>query len=322
MPSPSRARAPTRSTITAGGADQRVIDVNPDADDNVTISGLTITGGNIAGSYNGGGVYHDVGNLTLDHVVITDNHTAKGFGGGVASDAETRRLLITDSVISGNSSLYQGGGLYAFYGDVTITGTSITGNSSTGDGGGGIKFRGFEQLGLTITSSTVSGNHAEAYGGGLYLYGTSDTTITSSTIDNNVSAMGGGGIEIYRLDGPTVIANSTISGNTAANTGGAMYGLAEAPVSILQSTIAGNTVGATGGLHLNDADTTITGTIIGDNHDDGGDDAAATDLDTQFIDSLEPKDGGNPKNGPGKGGGVGCRGRRPAPGSRCGAAPR
>ncbi len=93
--------------------------------------------------------------------------------------------------------------------------------------------------------------------------------------------MGGGGIEIYRLDGPTVIANSTISGNTAANTGGAMYGLAEAPVSILQSTIAGNTAGATGGLHLNDADTTITGTIIGDNHDDGGDDAAATDLDTR-----------------------------------------
>ena len=86
----------------------------------VEIVNGTITGNrNDTSGYGGGGVCADSGDLTIDHCRITDNTAANGSGGGVSmggkhgGTVENASLTIKDSVISGNTSTAQGGGVYA-----------------------------------------------------------------------------------------------------------------------------------------------------------------------------------------------------------------
>jgi len=73
----------------------------------VTLAGLTITGGDVSG--NGGGIFYEGagfggGNLTIRDSVIRDNY-AQGDGGGIhatVNDAVT--MTIEDSVVSGNQA--------------------------------------------------------------------------------------------------------------------------------------------------------------------------------------------------------------------------
>lgn len=86
----------------------------------ILLKDLTITGNrNDTSGYGGGGVCADSGDLTIDHCRITDNTAANGSGGGVSmggkhgGTVENASLTIKDSVISGNTSTAQGGGVYA-----------------------------------------------------------------------------------------------------------------------------------------------------------------------------------------------------------------
>ena len=81
---------------------------------NLTLTGLTITGGRATGSFdNGGGIRFN--------------------SGGV--------LSLSNSTVSGNSSGGDGGGIYTRTGDVSLSSSTVSGNSSDGNGGG---------VGLTI----------------------------------------------------------------------------------------------------------------------------------------------------------------------------
>lgn len=161
----------------------------------VEIVNGTITGNrNDTSGYGGGGVCADSGDLTIDHCRITDNTAANGSGGGVSmggkhgGTVENASLTIKDSVISGNTSTAQGGGIYLSRPeqsetapDTTICGNTIQKNS--GKNGGGIYIRNsmpnrtiagsvtntVEQEVLDIGSTVViSGNTAGQLGGGIY----------------------------------------------------------------------------------------------------------------------------------------------------------
>ena len=106
----------------------------------VAISGLTLTGGDVA-SILGGGAISNRENLTVTALTITGNSagsTTTGFhGGGIVNFGGN--LTVNASTISGNTVLFgRGGGIYSTFGTMTISQSTISGNfvSSTGSGGG------------------------------------------------------------------------------------------------------------------------------------------------------------------------------------------
>ena len=149
-------------------------------------------------------------------------------------------------------------------GDLTINDTTLSGGRTTDEGGGIFNFYGS----LTLNNSTLSDNETLYYefGGGVYnRAGT--VTISDSTFSDNYAMDEGGAIAHF--NGMVTINNSTFSGNTAGDDGGAIvnyYGTME----INNSTFSGNTAGF-GGAIYNDAYLTIrNSTFTGNSASFGG----------------------------------------------------
>jgi uncharacterized protein (TIGR03437 family) len=148
----------------------------------VSLSGITITGGNGAGA---GG----------------------GDGGGALNNGA---LTVTNSTISGNTTDNSGGGIGNF-GVLTVTSSTISGNTANGFFGGGSISNGGT---LTVTSSTISGNSApngDNKGGGILTFGAA--TITNCTITNNAAAGAASAGGVFRSGGTVTIRNSLIAAN-------------------------------------------------------------------------------------------------------------
>jgi hypothetical protein len=199
----------------------------------VSISGLTLAGGDVTGE--GGGIYNEE-NLTVSGCAVLGN-TATSFGGGVFSEKGT--LSLADSTLTGNVAGLRGGGLGSHLGYLYLRNDSITFNSATA-GGGIYNLANLGVIGCTIANNSVS---ASVPAGG--------------TISGSVGA----GID--NAAGQAVIASSTISGNalqwtyagdvTFNTNGGA--GIANAgSLSISSCTVSGNSVtlnGSDGSLSIN-----------------------------------------------------------------------
>ena len=156
----------------------------------ILLKDLTITGNrNDTSGYGGGGVCADSGDLTIDHCRITDNTAANGSGGGVSMGSkhggtvENASLTIKDSVISGNTSTAQGGGIYS---------------------------ENYE--GISILSGAIQGNRAAKHGGGIYIRNSMPNRTIAGSVTNTVEQ------EVLDI-GSTVV----ISGNTAGQLGGGIY---------------------------------------------------------------------------------------------------
>ncbi|HEV8580793.1 MAG TPA: choice-of-anchor Q domain-containing protein [Thermoanaerobaculia bacterium] len=264
-------QGPGAAALTVSGNDSsRVFYLyNGSALLDVTISGLTVTGGMAA---LGAGIADLGENLVLDGVTITENE-AGAFGGGLAATececGDGFALTIRDSVISGNTAFLAAGGIYLGYtgGPLLIQNTVISGNQA-GYAGGGI-FLYAAGGDTTIVDSTISGNQAGYGGGGMFFLTSYDGThtIRGTTISGN-SAPIGGGLFLYSLDDPFVIENSTISGNQAtAGDGGGVYLYSfYNDVTFRHTTIAGNSAsGSGGGLFSVAATVEVENTIVGDN---------------------------------------------------------
>lgn len=190
----------------------------------ITISGLTITGGSAA---NGAGIQNVRENLTLDGVLLTANH-ATANGGGFWGDSTSAALTIRNSTITGNTAA-NGAGIYLYhtFGPVLIETSSIRNNDSTVNGGGLHVFFLYDDFNLA--DSTVSGNTAGERGGGVYVEVTRGVSainagiqhVTRSTISGNTASEGGGAF-FYNVATTFTFENSTISGNqaTGGNGGG------------------------------------------------------------------------------------------------------
>lgn len=211
---------------------------------NGTITGGTESGVKITGA--------EGSEILLKDLTITGNRNdTSGYGGGVSmggkhgGTVENASLTIKDSVISGNTSTAQGGGVYAAVtdGSVSITGSTLSGNSATAQGGG-ISVSASGSTDVTLSGNTILENTAGQDGGGIYLSRPEqsetapDTTICGNTIQKN-SGKNGGGIYIRNSMPNRTIAGSVtntveqevldigstvvISGNTAGQLGGGIY---------------------------------------------------------------------------------------------------
>ncbi|MGK7889320.1 MAG: hypothetical protein AB4042_08295 [Leptolyngbyaceae cyanobacterium] len=155
-------------TIDAQG-NSRVFNINDNDSDTaqtVVLSGLTITGGTIAGFGNNGGGIFNAEDLTLANSTVSGNSATKG--GGISNLMGT--MTLTNSTVSANiATSGNGGGIlndgaFSFppAAQMTLTNSTVSGNFATGGSGGGIANY---NATATLTNSTVTGNSANSGGG-------------------------------------------------------------------------------------------------------------------------------------------------------------
>lgn len=262
-------------------------------------SGLTITNGKTpdgesgvnfgVSAQNGGGILHNNGAIALIDVVITGNRTGNGgpatggsnslggvggFGGGISASGT---LTMTNCVVRNNTTGNggtggsgqpggYGGGIHFSSGMMTLTNVLVDGNQ-TGDGGVGV-------------NGGLSGGNS-GYGGGIFGAGT--LNMAHATISNNVTgdvvrgnAGGGGGLYIFSgtstLTNSVVSTNHTGSGSGFLATGGSGGGISNnANLTVSGSLVNGNTTGNSdssasaigGGIHNNFVANLMNSTVSG-----------------------------------------------------------
>jgi hypothetical protein len=219
---------------------------------NLTLTNVVVT--NNSATADGGGVgMEDTVNstytLTVNNCTISNNHAGDA-GGGIDTDGTGTVIINSGTVITGNTDVNQGAGVYLdaigpATANLTVTGTLISGNSSMG---------------------TVNG-----LGGGISNAGNGTVTITNSTIANNFAATTGGGFSDENNGlGTLVVTNSTFVSNTAVGNGGGLF-VSGPSTTINDSTISGNvTQGTGGGLDVTSPTFNLNNTIVAGNFSNGG----------------------------------------------------
>jgi len=256
----------------------------------VTISGLTLSGGNATAGNNiyGGAIWVQAGPTSLSNMTITGN-TAES--GGAIYNGGT--VTIQDSTVSNNTATTgAGGAIVNNGGTLSLLNTTVSGNSSTTGSGGALDNSGYTQ----VTGGTFQGNSAD-YGGAIdnETYGT--LTISGGTAFNsNIATLNGGAIENYGTANITAalfnanqaqgnsdlvgcggaicnestlkVTESTFVANTTTGSGGGIESDSGASITLQDDTISGNTAGYTGsGLDLEQSSSApvVENTVIAGN---------------------------------------------------------
>ncbi|HEY8748065.1 MAG TPA: DUF4082 domain-containing protein [Tepidisphaeraceae bacterium] len=238
----------------SGNSASRVFQVDPGV--NVSLSGMTVTGGN---ETDGGGIYINGGTLQLTTVNIQGNHAAL-VGGGIYSNGGS--LTVGQSSFSSNTATGVGatggsGGAIATTASTvaSMTGCDFSNNTVSGGfgttnaaSGGAI----FSPGTLTLTSSTFSNNAiavaTNTYGGGA-VFSSNSLIATGCTFTGNSSASSAAGAVYVGLSSHATIADSTFTGNHEGTglTGGGAGAIDSAGFTTISgSTFSGNS-GAIGG---------------------------------------------------------------------------
>jgi CSLREA domain-containing protein len=242
----------------SAGGDYRIFTVN--AQQAVSISGMTILNGQTPNGVDGGGI-HNTSPLTLRDVVVDTNQTGAGGRGGGIFNVGTL-TLIDSTILVNRTGMGTGNGAGG-------------GTAGSGGNGGGI----YNQSQLTIRNSTITGNETGSGGiatgnngrggdggDGAGIFNAGTATINNSTISGNLTGVGGlatgqdghggdagdaGGIGntgTLTLTNSTVIANETGTGGTGAASsgrqghGGGSANLGAGSTSIGNSIVAANVV--------------------------------------------------------------------------------
>src|SRR4051794_34218422 len=215
----------------------------------LTVNSSTITGN--GSRLLGGGIFNGWTNYPIS-LKVNDTEIYNNFayeGGGVASssffgfngfapqgDIASSRATLSNSTISGNHSVIDGGGVGIKYlgGSARwkIDHSTIYGNETYVNNGGGVAV-GYQCCGpfsslpnsgsLEVVDSTISGNHADNYGGGVMVAHNAEkyadtVNIRNSTIASNDAYDGGGGIYQDYAGGGTYYGVSLFSTIVGDNT--------------------------------------------------------------------------------------------------------
>ncbi len=183
-----------RRSSAGGTPNFRIFTIAPGAGNSVSISGLTIMGGN---ETPGGGIAFTgaAGSaLNLSRVAVVGNNAS--WGGGIdATGSQTSSVLIDSSIVEGNTTnggqpcgFCNGAGMKAEVPTVIVNST-FSGNASATNAGG-IKV----DSAVTIINSTFANNSATALGGGIHVVpfnNTPDLVLKNSLIADNTHGVNG-----------------------------------------------------------------------------------------------------------------------------------
>jgi predicted outer membrane repeat protein len=221
--------AATNTTATvSGGFTSRIFDVRA----SVTLNNLDlINGRTTSGSGEGGAIYDEISNLTVNNCSFSGNSAPSG---GAIADAGGN-LTVNNCAFSGNTANGtppfdgKGGAIAAYpsnisistaYPTVSINNSTFSGNTAT-DGGAiyddGISSNDKKAPQMAISGCSFSANSA-TNGGAVYLEpsDTENVTISNSSFVNNTATQQGGAIYASHTGGLTVT-QDTFSGNTPNN---------------------------------------------------------------------------------------------------------
>ncbi len=230
------------STIIDGNGIDRVFHIkDPDKKGtiDVTIRGLTITGGQPqAFVSNGGGINNEGGYLIVSDVIIEGNSASSGGGinnNNTASNTIFGTFILSNSIVRNNEATrFNGGGIQNLNGEMSLVNSVVSGNRAPTEE--------FSEGGQFILS--MGGR-----GGGIY--NAANLSLTYVTVSDNVGS-GGGGIANFPGAGFSgektllEISGSAIINNRATHTktwsvGGGIYNVgAKAEVMMTNSTVSGN----------------------------------------------------------------------------------
>lgn len=224
-----------RITFDAKGASRVVAVTGAATKTKVKLIGLRLTGGDLQNA--GGGIFAVQASLILENVVVSENRSYGGDGGGIylnGSDATLTASRVDSNWANGVSSPTAGRGGGIFVGSdaqLTLVNSTVDGNESDGaaSGGGGIYNRGS----TSITASTISNNRTPNAGGGLLNAFEAIGRVVGSTFSGNFAEDGGG----IGNSGSLEVRSSTLAYNTATD-GAGILGFQTARVA--NSVIAGN----------------------------------------------------------------------------------
>lgn len=245
---------PTPGVVNGDGSRVFNIDDGVGTASIVSISGLKLTGGEVA--TNGGAIFTRE-SLSLVEMTIDKNFSTStssvGAGGGVAAALNNgAALTISHSLISHNQSTARGGGIsldIGFGGTALVSNSQIIGNSkwlpssqATSYAGGGIYISNpFARAVVTIEDSDVIGNLSDGGGGGISFSG--PITINSSTIAANSSLGSGGGIQFQgssTLSKGLTLVDSQVTDNRGGDGGGIAFAGFGGQSTIIHSSINRN----------------------------------------------------------------------------------
>jgi len=202
------------STFVDGRGQNRIFTIP--ASVTAQIIGLTIRNGQA----NEGAGISNAGTLIVSSTVISGN-TAIAGGGGSPTGAgifNMGTLTIRNSMISGNQAIGDsvvdsfGAGIHNDNnGTLTLIDSTVSGNQATGIGGGVGGGVGSSGI-LIVSNSTFSGNTASGLAGGI---SSTNATFSNSTITNNTSGFGGSGVD--SVGGMIELKNTILAGNFDTN---------------------------------------------------------------------------------------------------------
>jgi CSLREA domain-containing protein len=251
---------------------------------------------NVADLSDGGGA-----NL-FDGGIITSttfsSNSASGSGGGFYG---SQKLTRAHRVVVRGNDAFEGGGIGVSEGKLVLTDSVVSGNQTTSSGsgeqGGGIETL---NSNLTVRSSTIRGNSAEFSGGGLHTEGGRIVLDRVVVAGNSTDGFGGGLRAAYFDPAATntvMIERTTFTENRAGDFGGAIHflgnfgGAQNFPVSVDRSLIArnrsgeaspGNQFTGSGDGIMNQAVLTLTNSTVTGNKDPRGQGFGGGLSNTQF----------------------------------------
>ena len=175
-------------------------------------------------------------NISLDNITISENGTggisasnssiginnfriSNNKGSGISLSGSSNigtASIISNGLITNNSSEYYGGGLL-ITGDASVNCDNLEIKANSASNGGGI------YCGVAsgnFTSIKVTKNNA-GFGGGIFCDAYADFTFDHSVIASNTANLDGGGL--YMIDTYMDFKNVTIANNSAQNNGGGIW---------------------------------------------------------------------------------------------------
>ncbi|GEM_PF-2677979 len=223
-----------------------------EATGNVTISGLTLTGGTVNdivdGNIGGAIRVRSTNTVNLSNLILLSNQAL--FGGGIGCINST--ITLSDSRIEGNLGNYEAGGIYSALCDVTLSRIIVKNNQS------------YERAGGILSEDN------DVF------------SLSDSVIEGNIAGDLGGGLMV--LDSPYTIERTEFMRNNAHEGAGLFVDGAISVGSISQSYFHDNRAsGNGGGLHVKDGDLNIDGSSFIQNYAVQGSGAYVGPFLTQFM---------------------------------------
>lgn len=176
------------------------------------------------------------GDVTLDGLTVTGGNGFFGLGGGILALFCNCSVTLNDSTVRGNTGLGGGAGIFALRAALTLNNSTVSDNVGSSGAGVVVSCSGLNYP-ITLNNSTISYNRASSNGGGMFSQQCA-VSLNDSVVANNSAGVNGGGIANY--NGSVVLNNSHISDNSAGGVGGGIHNISSTLTLDGTSTISGN----------------------------------------------------------------------------------